>query len=950
MSIEKYKISEQFSHAEDCQERINTMCANEVSGLGQSRTTFTPEEQAELKARLEGAKTQAERSNIFTSYAKEVGVVVNGAVATSAPVGVDGTHGTHQSQESYYIRGTELERTTSPAQENVPKSSSTTTTKLPAALYQEGKIPPQLTEALTNVASIGQDGSVTLKAGVTEDAFKQALQKYLNEKATSAQLPAEVTFPEGTDNKWKQHLVDEGALREVTTGEGESATKSYTVADSDKLDELTTRIDAESGTERSTQNLDLEFTTITTTEADNVVAPKGLAHDRKARKALQGEYEARLNEWAEENPELRDEALANMKYGKQVDKRMAKMTSGKKGLQTPTEICKKYFDDYATQEEKLIYTTYRQEIAKMKPSELAELYNNMVDTYNAQKGDKEKPLTKLGEADFTAIAGDEYSQAKVNQNIAALAPMSFADSFGATPQSLLRKMAIHDVLADRTKYCETKAEKQQILADDQDYFIKHMAKREVEAKVAEQNVENTTAHWNKSSKKAAEGAEKNNEAIHTDIGKNGRKLVQAYPTQFGEKITDNGHLKEGVDYDYKDTITDPITKKTVTAYFKFSNDKWDEYWDMAADTREDVLQYAKDNHLTLKEARNQMLTRDGGFNTNARRLSVEDTLGNGNGKTGVKELKRYRKLAKTTSRPVDKDYTNWKKTGYALGNGIKDAAIAFTTAGLGDSLIRYAEVVVNVGGETFNVKGKGTGTYTIDETKWVKTTDHYIDKWGTTDVTHETPVNFYRKGTVDVETNTPFTTPEGQKSGKPENRALKTAGGAAAVGGAMGLIRGLATMGKIQDQGTYWDGVINLDKQPIETQTTTKGSVQLITEKPYEVRQGEYSTEKEVDKYKAVTYRGPEAYSGMYRTADGKPVNPRLFAQAYKKATGVNTMTKSFFYAIPELEINGVKFVLKDNADEEYRKIKVGVRGTVQDRAINTPKTGEVHRGKIRRG
>lgn len=920
------------------------MCAD-LQVTGQQPRQITRAEALQLAAQR-GIQNAEKLTN------EQLMAALNGIGATSAPAGVDGTHDTHQAQESSSIRGAELERTTSPAQENVSKSSSTTTTKLPAALYQDGKIPPQLAEALANVASIGQDGTVTLKAGVTQDAFKQALQKYLNGEATKAQLPAEVTFPEGTDDKWKQHLVDEGAIRasQTMTGNGDHASTTYTVADTDKLDKLTTRIDNESGTTRSTQDLDLEFTTTTTTEADNVVAPRGLAHSRKARRALRGEYETRLKEWAQENPELRDEALANMKYGKQVDRRMAKMTSGKKGLQTPTEICKKYFDDYATQSEKIMYATVQQNIAKMKPDELAALYNNMADIYNEQKGDKEKPLPKLDAADFTVVAGDEYSQAKVNQNIAAITPMALADNLGVTPQALLRKMAIHDVLADRTKG-NSPERARQILEDDEKYFIKHMAKREVQAKVNEQNVENTTAHWNKSSKKAAEGAETNSDAIHTDIGKNGRKLVQAYPTQFGERIEDNGHLKEGVDYDYKDTITDPITKKPVTAYFKFDSEAWDNYWDMAADTRENVLQYAKDNHLTLKEARAQMLTRDGGFNTNARRLSAEDALGNGNGRTGVKELKKYRKLAKTTGRTVDVDHTNIQRTGYVLGNAVKGAAMSFVTAGLGDLLSKYATIVLQIGGETYNVKGTGTGTYTVDETQWVKTTDHYIDKWGTTDVTHETPVNFHKEGTVTVETSTDFTTPESQRTVRPDNRTLKMAGGAAAVGGAMGLLHGLATMGKQgQDQGTYWDGVVNLDKAPTEITTTSQGKVQMVTERPYEVRQGEYSTEKEVSKYKAVTYRGPEAYSGMYRTADGKPVNPRLFAQAYKKATGVNTMTKGFFYAIPELEINGVKFVLKDNADEEYRKIKVGVRGTVQDRAINTPKTGEVHRGKIRRG
>lgn len=61
-------------------------------------------------------------------------------------------------------------------------------------------------------------------------------------------------------------------------------------------------------------------------------------------------------------------------------------------------------------------------------------------------------------------------------------------------------MAIHDVLADRTKGLDA-AQAQEVLASDEKYFIKHMAKREVQAKVNEQNVENTTAHWDKASKK-----------------------------------------------------------------------------------------------------------------------------------------------------------------------------------------------------------------------------------------------------------------------------------------------------------------------------------------------------------------------------------------------------------------------------------------------------------------
>lgn len=839
--------------------------------------------------------------------------------------------------------GVTVEKTANNPQQGA-KETSTVTTKLPAGLY-DGDIPPALTEALSDIASVAADGTVTLKAGVTKDAFTKALQKYANGNAESSTLPKEVTFPEKTtDPKFVDHLVKEGALEKKEDN-------TYVVADETKLNNLTTKIDSESGVKEERKTLNLEFTETTETEADNVKVPDGLANDRKARKELRKEYEAKLREWAQENPDLKDEALANMKYGKQVDKRMAKMTKGKKGLQDPTEICKKYFDSYATQEEKLLYATTKKEIAKMSPEELAALYNDSVDIYNAQKGEKEQALPYLPEKDFKAVKGDPYSQAEINQKIEAITPMILAQSVGSTPNGLLRKMAIHDVLADRTKYCQSEAERQQVLADDEKYFLKHMSKREVDAKVAEQNIKNTTAHWNKAGKKAAEGSEPNKDAIHTDIGKHGRELVQAYPKRFGTRIQEKPgqSLIEGKDYDYKDTITDRSGNK-VTAYFKFDSDAWSSYWTTTADSREDLLKYAEDNHITLQEARKQMLSKDGEFNANGRRLSAENILGNGNQKVGYKELKRYRNCAKTAGVPTDKDYSNWKATGHVLKDGLVGAASSFLTAGLGDKLSKYAEIAVQVGGETFMVKGTGTGSYTVDETQWVKTTDHYIDKWGTTDVTHKTPVNFHKEGTVTVNTETPFTTPEGEKTARPQDRTLKTATGAAAVGGAIGLLRGLATMSKVQDQGTYWDGVINLDKKPTKTTTITTGSIEVVTKHPYEVRQGEYSTQKEVDKYKAVTYRGPEAYSGMYRTEDGKPVNPRLFARAYKKATGVNTMTKSFFYAIPELEINGVKFVLKDNAGEEYKKIRVGVRGVVTDKAINTPKTGEIHRGKVKRG
>ena len=146
--------------------------------------------------------------------------------------------------------GVTVEKTANNPQQGA-KETSTVTTKLPAGLY-DGDIPPALTEALSDVASVAADGTVTLKAGVTKDAFTKALQKYANGNAESSTLPKEVTFPEKTtDPKFVDHLVKEGALKKEDN--------TYVVADETKLNNLTTKIDSESGVKEERKTLNLEF-------------------------------------------------------------------------------------------------------------------------------------------------------------------------------------------------------------------------------------------------------------------------------------------------------------------------------------------------------------------------------------------------------------------------------------------------------------------------------------------------------------------------------------------------------------------------------------------------------------------------------------------------------------------------------------------------------------------
>ena len=239
-------------------------------------------------------------------------------------------------------------------------------------------------------------------------------------------------------------------------------------------------------------NLDATKETKTVKKESAVDVPEDLRHNKDARKQLKKDYEAILQDWVEdpENAETMKYSLAQDKYDKQIGKQMAKIS---KECKTKEEVLQKYYNEYASDEEKKFIDNMLTEAKKDE--------KGLLDAYNRAMGSDEQARIKSFDND-------------TRKNIAAYLKVCEGDNFN--PDILLERMAVSDVMDNRS-------EKQ--IEKDKKYFIEKEAERQANRNEAVQNLANTRVHFSKDSRKQAQEAETNSAIEHNDIGDTGRKLV-----------------------------------------------------------------------------------------------------------------------------------------------------------------------------------------------------------------------------------------------------------------------------------------------------------------------------------------------------------------------------------------------------------------------------------------
>lgn len=569
--------------------------------------------------------------------------------------------------------------------------------------------------------------------------------------------------------------------------------------------------------------INTKVTTITTEETKPVEVEDDLKHNRAGRKQARKDYEAALSEWAKdpENEPTMNISIARNKYAKDVAKKAAKIAKEYNNKKSDIDLIKDYMNTktgYATETDRAEFGAVLSLAEKASDEELLKAF---------KAGTKDKGVIK------------DLSDPKDKKN----AVLYYAMQRGHFDRNILiNRMAIIDVMGDRSK-------KQ--VAKDKKEFIEEEAKRQTKAAETKQNVANTRVHFSKEARKAAAKNEKNSAIQHTDIGKVGRELVRKDPERFCTEGTE-------ADHDFVQNGN----------YYKFSEAKFRQFCKNACEGSVGELggDFGEDGNLTLKEGRDTLMAkifRD----KNGNPRSVEQLIGNSNGNPGNKELNKFRHLVETAGYSVDTNSTNVKRAlDVAKGVGI-GAALGFATAGLGSvaagAVLLAGEATSFTGDATITgqttVNGSLTGDVSLPYEDCVKTTDYYIDEFGTTSVTHETPVSGTTTGQATLTgpvtgegTVTGKATVKGMTKDRKGNNTLKSATNAAIFGGIAGGLHNAINMGKVHAQGRNFDGIVNLNNK-IENHDTVDSSLSL--EIPKFITTEERSVETKPQDIQNFTYK-----------------------------------------------------------------------------------------------
>lgn len=898
-------------------------------------TVFTPEQQLELQKRLSAAKSQQEARAIFDAYKKEVGIVDN----ASAVSGNEPAQRANAAEKP--VMGTAVEKTVTqtPKGEVIGQPVKSYSVSSSMIMERMGLADDNLkTEFMKFLSeqknlSLDQDGNVNFdsaNANALNDALKAFAEKH---KANFVNPKAEkyIQFTEDSAPEVISTLGEEGTISEAPVSDRRYAVKNE--------EALRAKLDRQVGetayqqTDTRSASVEAGLTTTTTTKENILDIPADLRENRKERKQLQENAEREYaNLAANADPELRnaiDLYVAERKYNKQIDKKMADMleykttiggTKEKKIQRDDADVIQMYINNYTDAKDK---------------EKLNSLVNEIQNSTNAE--DQQQIMDALKDSNVIGIPDSFEKLTPELKRKGAL--LSMAKACGYDSNTLLRLMATSDVLKNRSP---------KEVAEDDKYFAKEQANDFVKNQQVQQDVPNTTVHFSKNARKDSVEDGK----VHTDIGKKGRALVKACPTMLCDEITDPSQFKEDEDHGY---FKANINGKD--RYFKFSQDKWKTFMGIccdpsrATDAEMEVLfgddknakeNFLKDLNMTLQEGRSVLDMKLPSPYGETGTLKFENIIGNSNNSIGNKELNSLRDMVESAGYSVDKNTTAGKRLLHVLKNAGIGAAIGIGTGGLGSLLSGALEVAGTTASQMVSYSGKTadrviSGT-TADRVIHDKTTFKYEVNGEEYSKTVNKDINVKGQDwsqNVEGQEYSGQVEAKGQEYSGSDNKYLDNAKNAGILGAIGGAATGLSTMGRVHERGRNIDDVFALTKEVSNTEQSGETlSLEIPQFTTVETRSCQMEVGDNVEALPAVKWQGPAAYHVLYKYEDGTPVSARDFAKAYKgKING--EMSNRNFYLFKDLEVNGKKLVPVDNYKDVYKTIPEGVKGTIAGVNVN---------------
>ena len=898
-------------------------------------TVFTPEQQLELQKRLSVAKSQQEKQAIFNAYKKEVGIVDN----ASAVSGNEPAQRANAAEKP--VMGTAVEKTVTqtPKGEVIGQPVKSYSVSSSMIMERMGLADDNLkTEFMKFLSeqknlSLDQDGNVNFDSA-NANALNDALKAFAeNHKANFVNPKADkyIQFTEDSAPEVISTLGEEGTISEAPVSDRRYAVKNE--------EALRAKLDKQVGettyqqTDARSASVEAGLTTTTTTKENILDIPADLRENRKERKQLQENAEREYaNLAANADPELRnaiDLYVAERKYNKQIDKKMADMleykttiggTKEKKIQRDDADVIQMYINNYTDAKDK---------------EKLNSLVNEIQNSTNAE--DQQQIMDALKDSNVIGIPDSFEKLTPELKRKGALLSMSKACGYDSN--TLLRLMATSDVLKNRSP---------KEVAEDDKYFAKEQANDFVKNQQVQQDVPNTTVHFSKSARKDSVEDGK----VHTDIGKKGRALVKACPTMLCDEITDPSQFKEDEDNGY---FKANINGKD--RYFKFSQDKWKTFMGIccdpsrATDAEMEILfgddknakeNFLKDLNMTLQEGRSVLDMKLPSPYGETGTLKFENIIGNSNNSIGNKELNSLRDMVESAGYSVDKNTTAGKRLLHVLKNAGLGAVIGFGTGGLGSLLSGALEVAGTTASQMVSYSGKTADRVISGTTEDRVIHDKTTFKYEVNGEEYSKTVNKDIKvegqdwsANVEGQEYSGQVEAKGQKYSGSDNKYLDNAKNAGILGAIGGAATGLSTMGKVHERGRNIDDVFALTREVSNTEQSGETlSLEIPQFTTVETRSCQMEVGENVEALPAVKWQGPAAYHVLYRYEDGTPVSAKDFAKAYKgKING--EMSNRNFYLFKDLEVNGKKLVPVDNYKDVYKTIPEGVKGTVAGVNVN---------------
>lgn len=821
-------------------------------------------------------------------------------------------------------KGTIVERTT-PQSSGKPVGEPVSTYSVSSSMIIErmGLTDENLKTAFLSFLSnkegltLDKSGNITFdKANAT--ALNDALKEFANlhkENFVNPNADKYIEFTQDSAPEIIDELQQGDAIGEAVESDGRTR---YSVKNEGALESTLSErvgdISYENSSSRSA-TVGAVLTTTTTTEEGIVDVPDNLRDSRSARRQLRKDAADSYADMVANADDYQRDAIdlyiAERKYNKKIDKKMEDMLiyktniggkKDKKIQRDDADIIQMYINKYAKEEDR---------------TKLNSLVEQRQNSNNPE--DQQAILNALKSSNVVGIPDKFEDLSPDLKRKGALICMAKAN--GYEPKAMLRLMAAYEVMMkERTS--------NKVIADDK-WFIKEQSKDFVKNQQAQQDVLDTEVHFSRKSRRHAQEDGK----PHTDIGKKGRALVKACPEMLCDEITNPSQFKENED----EGIFKAEMKDGTIKYFKFSPEKWKTFMGICCDpsnATDDAMKvlfgnneaakknFLDDMNMTLQEGRSILTMNLPSPYGETGTLKFENIVGNTNNKVGNRELNTLRDMVESAGYSIDKNTTTGKRMLHVLKNAGLGAGMGFLTGGMG-SLLAGA----------VNVAGTLSGAVDWSSSGTIYDTDRF---------TSET----YENGRlIDSQTTEVVEEHKWSDSGSKEyndnyrdsgNNHLRTATNAGILGGIAGTVRGIATSGRVQERGRNTDDVFNLTRQVQTTDETEETfSLEIPQFTTVETRSGTKEIGQEIPKLKAVRYRGPEAYSGLYKYEDGSPVSPRDFAKAYQAQIG-GIMTDYNFFVYPELTVPGKgKIVPVEDYEAEYKKITPGTSGGARGVVIN---------------